>query len=1046
MTSKLIIILSFASYVSSARILGISPSPSHSHQVVFQQIWKELSLRGHELVVLTADPINNSSLTNLTEIDLHNISYDIWNRDLKNIINAHEDSVIQSMLKLVTTKFEIADAQFQDEQVRALINNQTERFDLVMVEYLLPIYYVFAAHFDCPFIGITSMDAPPISFNFVGNPNHPAITPDNQFYYDEKLTLFQRVRSTFISIFTGLLFDILFKAHQQEIVSKHFKKEMPHVHEIAENVSLLFLNTEPIFHPIRSLVPSVIQIGGKIQKGEGKPLEKELKERLDQATNGFIYFSLGSNVKSKDLPPEKQKIILETFSEVPYLVLWKFELDNLPNKPKNVITFKWVSQESVLKHPNIKLFVTQGGLQSMEEAVFNFVPMVGIPFFSDQFQNVRKMVAKGMGLSVDHQSLNKNDLKTKMLEVIENSKYKEKVIEIGTLIQDQPMTGLEKVVWWTEYVLRHKGARHLRSPFLDVPEYTFTTMSKLLIVLSLASYVTSARILGISPSPSVSHQVVLQPIWQELSLRGHELVVLTADPINNSSLTNLTEIDVHDISYNIWNRELTNIITARENSVILSIIKMTTTTFEIADAQFQHEQVRALINNETEHFDLVIVEFLLPIYYIYAAHFNCPFIGITTMDPPPFAFNYVGNLNHPAITSDGQFHYDEKLTFFQRVRSTFTTVFAELTMDFLFRKQQQEVISKHFKKEMPHVHEIARNVSLVFLNTEPIFHPIRSLVPSVIQIGGKIHRSKGKPLGKDLREKLDKATNGFIYFSLGSNVKSKDLSAEKQQLILETFAELPFLVLWKFELDNLPNKPKNVITYKWLSQESVLKHPNIKLFITQGGLQSLEEAVFSFVPMIGMPFFSDQFQNVRKIVAKGMGLSIDYKTLNKDDFKRKIMEVIENAKYGYKEKVTEIGTLIQDQPMTGLEKVVWWTEYVLRHKGAKHLRSPFLDVPIYQLLLLDVLFVVVVSIILLLTTIRVVIKCVRRLMSALKDQYTTSNILEWNMDSQQNKEDQLNDTLEDSNDDNTGDTVHSKSNASRSYSSSEDIIGVGRIE
>lgn len=41
--------------------------------------------------------------------------------------------------------------------------------------------------------------------------------------------------------------------------------------------------------------------------------------------------------------------------------------------------------------------------------------------------------------------------------------------------------------------------------------------------------------------------------------------------------------------------------------------------------------------------------------------------------------------------------------------------------------------------------------------------------------------------------------------------------------------------------------------------------------------------------------------------------------------------------------------------MTGLEKAVWWTEYVLRHKGAKHLRSGAIDLPLYQYFLLDVL-------------------------------------------------------------------------------------------
>lgn len=41
--------------------------------------------------------------------------------------------------------------------------------------------------------------------------------------------------------------------------------------------------------------------------------------------------------------------------------------------------------------------------------------------------------------------------------------------------------------------------------------------------------------------------------------------------------------------------------------------------------------------------------------------------------------------------------------------------------------------------------------------------------------------------------------------------------------------------------------------------------------------------------------------------------------------------------------------------MTGLETAVWWTEYVMRHKGAKQLRNPAADIPIYQYYLLDVI-------------------------------------------------------------------------------------------
>ena len=41
-----------------------------------------------------------------------------------------------------------------------------------------------------------------------------------------------------------------------------------------------------------------------------------------------------------------------------------------------------------------------------------------------------------------------------------------------------------------------------------------------------------------------------------------------------------------------------------------------------------------------------------------------------------------------------------------------------------------------------------------------------------------------------------------------------------------------------------------------------------------------------------------------------------------------------------KEKIKKRAKIMKDQPMTAKEEVVFWTEYVLRHNGAKHLVSP----------------------------------------------------------------------------------------------------------
>lgn len=48
--------------------------------------------------------------------------------------------------------------------------------------------------------------------------------------------------------------------------------------------------------------------------------------------------------------------------------------------------------------------------------------------------------------------------------------------------------------------------------------------------------------------------------------------------------------------------------------------------------------------------------------------------------------------------------------------------------------------------------------------------------------------------------------------------------------------------------------------------------------------------------------------------------------------------------------------------MTGLERAVWWIEYVIRHKGAHHLKNPALSMPWYQYYLLDIICFVVAAV------------------------------------------------------------------------------------
>ncbi|XP_031357075.1 UDP-glucuronosyltransferase 2B15-like [Photinus pyralis] len=471
----LVICLSQSSYC--ARILGVIPTPSYSHQVVFQPLWKELSLRGHQVILLTTNPIKDHSLTNLTEIDL-SFSYKFLEENLLEIINSSQN-ILKSTSLSIKSFANVMDAQLQHPQVKRLLQDPNEHFDLVIAEYFMAGALYFARRFNCPCIGVLSMDGNNPVYRQVGNDGHPIVYPDPFSRISGTSSIFDRIGLVMFELYFQI-FD--FNGEQQKVAKKHFGDDTP-ISEVLANVSLLFVNTDPIFHYTRALLPMIIPIGGNIARIPVNPLEKSVKKFLDEAHQGFIYFSLGSNVKSKDIPESTMDVVLETLREIPYRILWKYELDDLPNKPENVMISKWISQMEVLKHPNLKLFITHGGAQSMEETIQARVPVVGMPFFVDQPFNVQQMVSLGFALSVDYKTMSKETFKQAILEVINNDKYHNRIRELANLVEDQPMTGLERAVWWTEYVIRHKGAAHFKSPALDMPWYQYYFLDVISVLL-----------------------------------------------------------------------------------------------------------------------------------------------------------------------------------------------------------------------------------------------------------------------------------------------------------------------------------------------------------------------------------------------------------------------------------------------------------------------------------------------------------------------------------------------------------------------------------
>lgn len=235
-----------------------------------------------------------------------------------------------------------------------------ETFDVVVVtqgfgnDCLLVLSHIFKGHL----ILASTVGPYTLSSKKVGNPLSIATVPF-LFNTDPGLSpgfgLIPRLKNFIYNIEGSLFNEWLILSHQDEVLKRTFPG-IPSLSDLQYNVSLLLLNSHPSYTNAEPLVPNAVEIGG-FHVDPPKKLPEDLQTFLDNATEGAIFFSLGSTVKSKNLPEWKRQIFLDVFKSLPVKVLWKFEAD-LPGKPDNVLIKSWLPQQDILGN-NIWGFVNK---------------------------------------------------------------------------------------------------------------------------------------------------------------------------------------------------------------------------------------------------------------------------------------------------------------------------------------------------------------------------------------------------------------------------------------------------------------------------------------------------------------------------------------------------------------------------------------------------------------------------------------------------------------------------------------------------------------
>ena len=94
-----------------------------------------------------------------------------------------------------------------------------------------------------------------------------------------------------------------------------------------------------------------------------------------------------------------------------------------PSLSPNIKVVDWLPQNDLLAHKDIKAFVSHVGHHSIYESAYHGVPVVAVPLFADQFYNAKKAEYFGLGIVVDHQNMNAQQLVEAIEHVINEPRY-----------------------------------------------------------------------------------------------------------------------------------------------------------------------------------------------------------------------------------------------------------------------------------------------------------------------------------------------------------------------------------------------------------------------------------------------------------------------------------------------------------------------------------------------------------------------------------------------------------------------------------------------
>uniref|UniRef100_A0A3Q3QD97 UDP-glucuronosyltransferase n=1 Tax=Monopterus albus TaxID=43700 RepID=A0A3Q3QD97_MONAL len=486
-----------------------------------------------------------------------------------------------------------------------------------------------------------------------------------------------------------------------------------------------------------------------------------------------------------------------------------------------------------------------------------------------------------------------------------------------------------------------------------------------------------------------SHWINIKPVLETLINRGHQVTVLvpTVSMFMNTSEPSRFHYEPFNVSFSMEDIEL-----IYEDLLHFSMYEMDQMSYlQIyirfmdlmkTDLYYTLKYLDGVLKSETMmkklkqgNYDVLLAD---PIYL--GSDLTAEILGIPLVFTLRFflAHNFERHCAQlpapPSFVPAAMSKLTDKMNFSERLWNFLFYALNDIVLNHILWKEADKYYSE-IKGKPTSACEVMGRADIWLMRTYWDFDFPRPFLPNSQFVGG-LHCRPAKPLPEDMEEFVQSSGDaGIVVFTLGSLVKN--ITTEKGNIIASALAQIPQKVLWRYAGEKPDTLGANTRIYKWIPQNDLLGHPKTRAFITHGGTNGIYEAIYHSVPMVGIPMFGDQPENMIHMETKGAAVIVDLNSMKTEDLKDAINAVINEKTY--KENILRLSSIYHDRPMSPLDEAVFWIEFTMRNKGAKHLRVQAHELTWYQYHSLDVLaFLLAVVLLLILLFIKTCSFCFQR--------------------------------------------------------------------